>query len=253
MNVFLIHLRKNILSMLSYPKAALSEIIFMFFNDLVFFIVWYLLLERFGSIRGWGINEASLLLGAIGVIFGLTMFFFGGTWGFRKIIRGEFDTYFLRTKSILLQYLTDRTEFSVLGDLIFGLFLLSISNYALYEKIFVVLIGFTVFLSFSIFLAGVMLFTNAMSEGFFEEVMDIVLSSSIWPSHTITNEFLRFALIFAVPGLLVIVLPIEFLKGTNSLSLIIAGVLLHLLLAFVFWNEGLKRYKGLAGFGWLRE
>ena len=253
MNLIMIHLRKNILSILSYPKSALTEIIFMFVNDLAFFTVWYILIERFGGINGWGLDEATLLLGAFAVVFGVSMFFFGGSWEFRKIVKGDFDIYLLRPRSVLLQYLTDSTDFSVLGDLIFGLFLLSVSGYTLFEKLFVVSIGFVVFLSFLIFLSGLALFFNAMNEDIFFEIGDVVMSGSLWPSHTITAEFLRFALIFAIPALLVAVLPIEFLRGADNILLILGGVLLYLFLAFVFWKKGLKRYSGLSGFGWVRE
>lgn len=253
MNLILIHLRKNLLSILSYPKSALTEIVFMFVNDLAFFAVWYILIERFGGINGWGLDEATLLLGAFATVFGVSMFFFGGYWEFRKIVRGDFDIYLLRPRSALLQYLTDHSDLSVFGDLIFGLFLLSISGYTLFEKLFVVSIGFAVYLSFMIFLSGLALFVNAMNEDIFLEITDVVISGSIWPSHTITAEFLRFALVFAIPALLVAVLPIEFLMGADNISLILGGTLLHLVLAFVFWKEGLKRYSGLAGFGWVRE
>ncbi|NOZ81895.1 MAG: hypothetical protein GXO63_01975 [Candidatus Micrarchaeota archaeon] len=251
MIVPLIQIRKNILSIISYPKAAFLEITLTILNNFTFvFLVWFLIFSKFENVSGWGFSEAMLLIGSAMLGFGIVMFFFGGLSNFEKITDGEFDIYFLRPKSIFLQYASDSMELSTLGDVFSGLLILMLSGYGLAEVLFVLSIFCLVFVLFLTVVSGIALIVNAVNPLFLEEMSWMPVNVSTWPSFTLP-EILKVILVFLLPGMLMGIIPVEFVAKGEYLGLLVSGILFYCLLAFVLWRTGLKKYTGLSGSGWM--
>lgn len=89
------------------------------------------LVHAFGSIGGWSLVEVAFVYGirAMGHAFhGLLS---GQLWATDDVVRrGEFDRYLLRPVNPLVQLLTRRFQITAVGDLVFGLGLLTITAVA---------------------------------------------------------------------------------------------------------------------------
>jgi ABC-2 type transport system permease protein len=81
----------------------------------------WVLLSRFGSLAGWTLGQVAFLYGLRLIVHAvagvLTGPFFGLDWQVRS---GEFDRYLIRPLPPLLQFMTQRVEISILGDLLGG-------------------------------------------------------------------------------------------------------------------------------------
>lgn len=89
----------------------------------------WVVLTRFQSIAGWTLGEIAFLYGlrlvvhaVAGVLGGP---FFSLDWEVRS---GEFDRYLIRPLSPLLQFMTQRVEVSIFGDLLGGLAIFFVAN-----------------------------------------------------------------------------------------------------------------------------
>ncbi len=235
-----------------WPRAAALEAGFMFANDLFFLFVWFIFVSK-NAVAGWGISEALLFLGAATAGFGIAHILFGGAWNLDKIIDGSFDAYFLRPRSVWLQYMTDGSSLSVLGDLFFGLLLLALCPYSLISKLFVTLSMIYVQLGLATAMAGLVMILNAINTDAFRRLWDIAFLQAIWPSHAMRDEFLRLIFIFILPGLLYVTLPIEVLRGEAPWHLLLAGYAVWAAIPAILWKAGMRRYTGTSGYGWVAQ
>ncbi len=246
MKEIIIGLRRNVLSFLSFPTAALAEGLGMFLSNMMFLLVWATLVSK-SAIAGWGIREACLFLGTSFAVYGvISLLFMGLVTKIEDVALGNVDHIFLRPGSPLLHLATSDMKFSGLGDLTSGLLLLYFSSYPLPAIAFVFLVSLITVMSFLIFLNGVVMLLRAISWEAFGELFDIFLVQETWPVHAVKDPYYRFLFTVVIPGMLSIVVPIEIILGQSSPLLLL---LLPLWLAFSLfvWREGLKRYEGLQG------
>ncbi len=252
MNTILIALYRLWKRFTGWPKAAVLESTFMFLNDLFFLLIWYIAVSK-NAVAGWGMNEALLFLGSSATGFAIGFILFGGKENLENIINGTFDIYFLRPRSVWLQYVTDGTSLSVLGDLVFGVFLLALCTYPLHIKLFVVLSVIFIELSLATTIAGIFMALRAINARAFNRLWDVAFSQAVWPSHALKDWTLRFILIFLLPGLLYATLPIEVVRGEAPIWPLLVGYALWAVLPVVAWKVGLKRYTGVSGYGWMGQ
>jgi ABC-2 type transport system permease protein len=109
-------------SALQYRTDTFIEIVMaVAFQGTGFAFIW-VVLSRFETLAGWTLGQVAFLYGlrliahALAGI--LTGPFFGLEWQVRT---GEFDRYLIRPLSPLLQFMTQRVEISIFGDLVGGL------------------------------------------------------------------------------------------------------------------------------------
>ncbi len=252
MNTLLIGVKRNLLSFASYPKTALAETMFMFLNNMFFLLVWYVIIQKH-TIAGWGIHEALLFLGAGMLSYGIVGLFFGGLRRFETIINGSFDLFFLRPKNLFLQYATHHLSFADLGDLLSGIFLLSLSGYSLPVISLVTTVAVLVQILFLTSLAGVVMILKVINEHITFYLFEFFLMTEVWPSHAVSDLFLRLIFIFLIPGMLSLTIPVEAILGQASMMVVLGGLLFWTLLAVGLWRIGIRSYEGLSGAGWLVE
>ncbi len=235
-----------------WPRAAAAEAGFMVLNDLFFVFVWYVVIQS-KAIPGWGMPEALLFLGSTMVGFAIAMGLTGNGMNLEAMVDGTFDIYFLRPRSVWLQYVTDNDSASVFGDLAAGLFLLALCPYPLWVKVFTVASVVSVFLASTTTISGLFMGLRAINGQIFRDVHEIGFMQAIWPSHVIDSPILRAILLFVVPGLLYITLPIEVLRGESPAWLLLAGYVFWAIVATAAWKWGIKRYTGVSGIGWMAQ
>lgn len=89
------------------------------------------LVHAFGSIGGWTLVEVAFVYGIRAMGHALHGLLSGQLWATDDVVRrGEFDRYLLRPVNPLVQLLTRRFQITAVGDLVFGLALLTITAIA---------------------------------------------------------------------------------------------------------------------------
>jgi ABC-2 type transport system permease protein len=85
----------------------------------------------FGSIGGWSLVEVAFVYGIRSMGHALHGVLSGQLWTTDGVVReGEFDRYLLRPVNPLVQLLTRRFQVSAVGDIVFGLVVLSVTAVA---------------------------------------------------------------------------------------------------------------------------
>ena len=233
-----------------WPRAALLEMTFMVLNDLFFVFIWYLAVQN-KVIPGWGLPEAGLFLGSAMAGFAIAIILFGGLLNLQRVVDGTFDTYFLRPKSVWLQFATDTESISAAGDIFAGTFLLALTPYPFWAKIFTVASVAGIFVASATAVAGLFIGLRALSHNVFRDIHEIGFMQAVWPSHVIDDKWLRLIFVFIIPGLLYVTLPIEVLRGESPVWPLLAGYAVWTIVPIVIWKWGIKRYTGVSGIGWM--
>lgn len=119
-------------SQLQYPVSFWIDLVGVTGNTALWFCTLALLLQRFGSIAGWGLGEIALLYSLVEVSFGLMDMVFSGFDPDRfslQIQRGGFDQMLLRPVGITLQVLGSAFMLKRLGRILQGVVVLGIAVY----------------------------------------------------------------------------------------------------------------------------
>jgi ABC-2 type transport system permease protein len=89
------------------------------------------IVHAFGSIGGWGLTEVGFIYGIRSLGHALHGVVSGQLWSTDAVVRqGEFDRYLLRPINPLVQLLTRRFQVSAVGDIVFGVVVLSVTGAA---------------------------------------------------------------------------------------------------------------------------
>jgi ABC-2 type transport system permease protein len=214
----------------------------------------------FGHVGGWGMGELAFLYGMRLTAHAAWTIPFNRLNGIDWAVqRGDFDRYLIRPAGVLTQFLTSRTTFQPVGDLVGGAGVLvaastivpvSWSPAAVLYLLAAVLGGAMVECSLQLFLSGFtfrLLSTYALRMSFIDNIMNNFgnYPLAIFPSVT------RFTLTFMLPLAFVAYLPTTvLLHRTHELSVTpwlaaVAPALGPILffIAYKFWYAQLKHYK----------
>jgi viologen exporter family transport system permease protein len=89
----------------------------------------WVVLDRFESLAGWGLGEIAFLYGFRLIVHAAAGVMTGPIFRLDNEVRtGEFDRYLMRPVGPLLQFVTQRVEISILGDLVGGLAIFAYAN-----------------------------------------------------------------------------------------------------------------------------
>ena len=243
---------KNWESWKSYPKAATAEAIGMAINDMFFFAVWYIIIQRFGKIGGWGINEALLYLGVTTTAYGIIYLLFAGSVEFKNIIEGKMDSYMIKPHSSFWQLVTDKISFESVGDTITGLILLWFAPYNTYTKVIGVVLAGAFLFGVHIMLMTTTIYLNIISEGAIKRFYFTTLTFTVWPVNTLSNS-LKFATMLIIPAYFLGTGTIEAVLGVLDIKYVACSLVGYYLFLYGYWRLAIKKYQGLAGQGWISE
>lgn len=73
---------------MEYRAAFLAQVVGMMLNNAVYFAIWVVFFDRFGEVRGWGIDDMVLLYAVVAVGFGLAAVLFGNAMTLADIVAG---------------------------------------------------------------------------------------------------------------------------------------------------------------------
>ncbi|HAN94882.1 MAG: ABC-2 family transporter protein [Limnochordia bacterium] len=238
----------NLQSAMEYRGAFLSQVVFMFINNLMLLFFWWVLFSKIETLNGWSFRHLLLLHALVGGAYACQALLFGGSFSLsRSIAEGGLDFYLTLPKPVLLHALISRSFAAAWGDLAFSLavFFLTAAPSAGLTLCFLLLCfaGGVVMTSFAV-LAHSLSFWLGRSERLANQLSEALLSFSLYPEG-IFSVTTRVVLYTLIPAGFVAYLPVRIL---DEFTLARVGLLLCFALAlavlarFVFYR-GLKRYE----------
>jgi ABC-2 type transport system permease protein len=220
---------------------------FMLLNDLIFFTTWWLIMQRFGNVHGWRLEDVMCLYAISAGGYGLCVIVFGGIRDLsRKVQDGELDAFMTQPKSVLFQALASRTQTSGWGDIAASIGLLALSgvvSWSSLPRLLVALLCAAVtFAACGVVSHGLAFWVDrvqALSNGLWE----FTLNFSLYPPALFGGP-LKIVLFTLLPAGLVSYLPVELVRHPSPLALLSAlgGTALYATFALWFFGRGLRRY-----------
>jgi ABC-2 type transport system permease protein len=239
--------RHNLAAGLSRRGAALTSIVMMFANNIIFFVIWVLYFSNFSSLRGWGLADFSLLMGAGTWGFGVMVVTLGGVREIaRVVVDGSLDVHLGRPTHPLPTLLLSRSTASGWGDAASAfVFWCWFADLGLTDLPFAILVStagglvlaalVTMFQSLAFWLPR----TSAMGDMF----LDMVITITIYPQN-IYGFFVRLMLFTALPAAFVTYVPVQAIREGSWLKalMVIAAAIFYSALAAWIFERGLRRY-----------
>lgn len=247
---FVMHLQALLAYKLSFVLTTLGQ----FFVSFNVFLGVYFMFDRFSTVKGYNFQETLLCFSILLLSFSLAECFFRGFDAFPSMIsNGEFDRILVRPRSIILQVLESKIEFTRFGRMIQAIVMFSYGITASHLEwtvfkislVISMLIG-GVFLFASIFLlyASLCFFTLEGLE-FMNVLTDGAREYSKYPVDIYGKGVLKFTT-YVVPFALIQYYPFLYLINRTSdprvIILPFAGFLFGIP-CYLFWRFGLRHYQ----------
>jgi ABC-2 type transport system permease protein len=227
--------------------AFFTSAVVMLINDAMFFSTWWIIMRRFGSVRGWRLEDVMCLFGVSAGGFGLCVVLFGGIYDLaRKVQEGELDTFLTQPKSVLFQALACRTQPSGWGDLAAGIGMFVLSGVVSWSRLpWVVLAVVCSAVAFTA--TGVVMHSLAFwisrIHTLARSLWDFTVTFSLYPP-TLFGGGLRFVLFTLIPAGLVAYLPVEMVRtpAPSTLLAALGGTALYAAFALWLFGRGSRLY-----------
>ncbi|OHD21869.1 MAG: hypothetical protein A2Y38_01025 [Spirochaetes bacterium GWB1_59_5] len=238
----------NVKATLEYRVNFILQFFGMMLNNAAFAAFWKVLLNRVGTVGGYGFSDVMLVWALVSSSFGLAHIVFGNVRQLGRIImEGSLDVYLLQPKDVWLNVLASKTIVSAWGDFAYGYIVLAMMTGTELERLalFTALIipGALIFAatfaaadSLAFFIGNATAVSSALTE--------FMLSFSLYPEG-VYGAGLRWMLYSIVPSGFVAFLPLRVFRALDwrlvPVLYLIAGV--YVMLSYRLFNFGLKRYE----------
>ena len=236
----------NIMREMLNPITFITNVTFMILNNASFIVQWIILYSIKDSIGGYSFSQVMLLWALSATTYGISHILFHNAYKMSDLItNGKLDSYIVQPKNILLNVITSSTSISALGDLIYGIIVTIIVGLSFK--------GWLLFILFSVL--GAIILTNISiisgSTSFYitkgdmiqQNMNSMAIHFSTYPEG-IFNKTVKTLFYTLLPIGYMVYLPIQIITEFNLLYTLIVIVItiLTTILAFLFFNKGLKRY-----------
>lgn len=224
----------------------ITNIIFMILNNASFIVQWVVLFSIRNNIAGYHLKQVLLLWGLASGVYGISHFFFKNSYGLSDTINtGLLDTYLVQPKNVLLSSITTNVEPSAIGDILYAYIILIIVKagpltYLLWT--FLIICGGLIVTSFAV-MAGSLSFWLKKSDIIAEKINSLAINFATYPDG-IFKGVTKILLYTIIPVGFANYIPLKILLHFNPLllSVVIAYTIMCIILAFLVFNKGLKRY-----------
>lgn len=247
-------LQTNLKAALALRGTFLLQSGLMLVNNLLFFVFWWVLFERFEEIRGWRIGDVAVLFGVSAAGYGLTAIFVGGARDLaRRIEAGELDPMLTLPRSVLVQAAAARTRPSGWGDGATGIVLVAMSGHLhgaawVTTPLAIVCAGVT--LAAVEVVAHSAAFWLGRVDGLASQATELIVTFSIYPP-PLFGGVLRLVLFTVLPAGFVGHLPAQLVRSFDlgTLAALVAGTIAWAALAWWVFERGLRCYASGSRFG----
>jgi ABC-2 type transport system permease protein len=242
------YIRLNWLSHTEYRGAFYIESVGMFVNNIIWLAFWSYFFKSFPTVPSWQPKDLITLWALSTGGFGLAFVLFGNSRSIASLVaKGELDAWMLYPRHLLSHLILGKMKASAFGDLLFGIltYLLCVRPDLLHLGLFIILMIAVaiLFTAFTITLGSLSFFLgNAEELARNWEIAMICFST--YPSPIFEGK-VRLLLYTLIPAIFVSYYPIEALRNLSLVdaAYAMAGSLALLLLAFIVFYWGLKRYE----------
>ena len=250
MRFYLALFATNLKASFALRTSFWMQVAFMALNNVLFFVVWWILFERFDEIRGYRIEDMCALFGVAATGHGLHTIFAGSLPELgRKVQDGDLDPILTQPKPILVQAIAARTRPEGWGDVVSGMFLIVLSG-----SFGPVVLLSTAISALMFVAAGVMLHSFAFfirrTGSLAREVCEYLITFAVYPP-TLFGGALRLALFTILPAGLISYLPAELLRRFDLVTAaqLLGAVAAYCAAALWLFHRGLRRYESGSRFG----
>lgn len=223
------------------------QILGILFNNGFAVVLWIMFFAGFNSVGGWRLPDVSLLLGMLGITFGVAGVLFGGHSDMAStIIRREIDPYLVQPNAILPRILVRRSIAASWGDLLTGTILLTVAANLHWNSIGALIVVLfscqTIYISTAVTYGSLAFWTMA-APGLARDLLSMLGLLSTFPS-TIYAGLSKVLIYTVLPAGLIVLLPMSFVRNPTSLKLaaLIAASIAYAALASFTFRCGLQRY-----------
>ncbi len=246
LRVCVLSIKYNIMKEMINKVTFLTNICFMMLNNASILVQWFVLFRLRKDVGGYTMREILLLWGLTAASFGLSHVLFARVFSLPElIISGKLDSYLVQPKNVLLGVMTSSTNISAVGDLLYGVLLLSLFCSSIGRFFLLVLFtvtGTVIFTAFALLL-GSLSFWCVRMEILGRQLTMGIISFATYPDG-IFRGVSRFLLYFIIPVGMAVYHPVHIVVRFDAEML--AAVLLYTILiataaAAVFYR-GLRRY-----------
>lgn len=233
---------------LEYRASFFSQIVGMFFNDILWVAYWFLYFEKFPVLGGWTLEDVMVLWASFAVSYGLVHAFASNAARIPSlVVQGQLDYYLALPKDVLLHLLMSQIRPIALGDLIFGPILLVVMVKLTWARVAiflaVTLLAACVLLGLRI-LTGSLTFFIGSAEGLSSQIMNAVIHFSTYPT-PIFGSVIKVVLFTVLPAGFITTLPVELVREFQWVGFLqlLGGAIFFLGSAVLLFRAGLKRYE----------
>jgi len=229
-------------------KAAFCSLsFFMFFQNMIMFMIWVIYFANFSSLHGWKLSDLATLYGLAAFSFGLAFLLCGGALDLgRSVVDGELDIYLGRPRHPLIGLLFRESRASGLGDIVTGPILwIGFGHYTPLELGVLLILG--VFSALIILATALVInclpFFAAQGSRMTDQLLESFIIISCYP-HNGFGMVVKIVLLTVIPAGFVAYLPIEAIRNFNILQMVLLGcaAIFYMSLAVIIFNQGLQRY-----------
>ena len=224
----------------------ITNVVFMILNNACMIFQWIILFSLKDNFGGYTFKMVILLWGIASATYGFSHFFFKNAYKLSNTINlGKLDSYLVQPKNVLISCITSDITTSALGDIIYGYIMLLI--YGINLKSFIL---FTFFIICGgLMLTSISVILNSLSFWFQKTDvladigMSIMTNVATYPDG-IFKGVTKILLYTIVPIGIVNYIPIQVITdfNINLLLVTVFATILLIILAFITFNKGLKRY-----------
>jgi ABC-2 type transport system permease protein len=244
--VLLLSVKYNIMREMTNHVTFLMNVLFMILNNASFIIQWVILFQLKDDIGGYGFRETMTLWGLASSTFGISHIFFHRVYELPELImHGKLDAFLVQPKNVLLSVISSGTSPSAIGDLIYGYLVLCFFNFSLTGLLLFTLmsiLGGILLTAFAV-IVGSISFWIVRGDMVAYNLTNSIVHISTYPEGIFKNG-VRLILYTLIPVGLANYLPLKVILHFRlwQCLLVLASTVLMVLLAFLIFYRGLKRY-----------
>ena len=241
------YLKLNLKKEWKYKPSFFMQIIMMILNDLFFIIQWVIIFKLVDNIGGYGFNETMLLWAIAAGGYGFSHTFFAGAWSIKDIVyEGKLDVYLTQPKNVLLNVSCSSTEVSGIGDMMYAFVVLAIIRAPWYWYLLmfpVMILAGLVYVSVYIVYVSLCFYIK-QGDAVAKSVESTINKIGNYPS-AIFNTIIKGLLFTLIPAFFYTFVPAQYFFLTPNIWWILGSLAVTIswvVLAFVLFNRGLKKY-----------
>ena len=230
-----------------YKTSFFMQIIMMILNDLFFIIQWLIIFQLVDNIGGYGFRETMMLWAVAAGGYGVSHVFFGGAWNIKEIVyEGKLDVFLTQPKNILINVCCSSTSIAAVGDILYSYVVLAIIGVPWYYYLTIIpacILAGLIYVSVYVVYVSICFYMKG-GDAVAKSVEGTVNKVGNYPP-AIFSGIVKFLFFSVIPSFFFTFIPVQYFMLTPNIWWIliaIAVTVFWILLAFVCFHRGLKKY-----------